>query len=98
MINIIPDKDQFYCQGIKNIKSYLKNKNNDKNIDDEDGNIVIFEKLKIFGIIRWEFIPKNRINKFTIIKNSYFSSGSNFLPIDVIIWIASSISIYMKKK
>lgn len=46
------DEEQFYCKGIQNIKSYLNNKNNDKNIDDEDAYIVIVGKLKIFDFIK----------------------------------------------
>ena len=40
-----------YCQGIENIKSYLKNKNNDKNISDDDAFIIIHGRLKIFNFI-----------------------------------------------
>ena len=41
-----------YCEGVSNIISYLKNKNNDKNISDEDAYIVITGRLKIFDFIK----------------------------------------------
>ena len=45
------EQSEPYCQGIKNIKSYLKNKNNDKKISDNDAFIIIQGKLKIFNFI-----------------------------------------------
>ena len=41
-----------YCEGADNIKSYLKNKNSDKNISDDDAYIVINGRLKIFDFIK----------------------------------------------
>ena len=41
-----------YCEGVNEIKSFLKNKNNDKKISDEDAFIVIEGKLKIFDYIK----------------------------------------------
>ena len=43
-----------YCSGITNIQSYLKNKNNDKNMTNEDAFIVIQGKLKIFEFIKFD--------------------------------------------
>lgn len=45
-------KNKLYCQGIENIKSYLVNKNNDKEITDDDAYIIIMGKLKIFEYIK----------------------------------------------
>lgn len=45
------DDNKPYCKGIKNIKSYLKNKNSDKIIKNEDAYIEITGKLKIFDFI-----------------------------------------------
>ena len=41
-----------YCVGKTNILSHLKNKNNDKNMADEDAFLVIQGKLKIFDFIQ----------------------------------------------
>jgi GTP-binding protein EngB required for normal cell division len=41
-----------YCFGIENIKSYLKNKNSDQRIEDQDAFIVIQGRLKIFDFIK----------------------------------------------
>jgi triphosphoribosyl-dephospho-CoA synthetase len=41
-----------YCSGIQNIKSYLKNKNSDQRIEDQDAFIVIQGRLKIFDFIK----------------------------------------------
>ena len=69
-------EDKPYCHGIDNVKSYLKNKNNDKNIGDQDAYIIITGRLKIFDFIeldndlieKIEFIdlpgPDRKNNKF----------------------------------
>lgn len=44
-------EDKPYCMGIDNVKSYLKNKNNDKNIGDQDAYIIVTGRLKIFDFI-----------------------------------------------
>ena len=43
-----------YCKGKDNIKSFLKNKNNDKKIEDNDAFFVITGKLKIFDDMKLE--------------------------------------------
>ena len=58
------DEEKPYCQGIKNINSYLKNKNSDKLIKDEDAFIVIAGRLKIFDFIE---LDENLINKIEFI-------------------------------
>ena len=58
------DDNKPYCKGIKNIKSYLKNKNSDKIINNEDAYIVITGKLKIFDFIE---LNENLINKIEFI-------------------------------
>jgi len=45
------DESKWHCNGIPAIKDYLNNKNNDKNIADEDAYIVITGRLKIFDYI-----------------------------------------------
>ena len=45
-------KRKLYCQGIESIKSHLVNKNNDKEITDDDAYIIITGKLKIFEYIK----------------------------------------------
>ena len=66
-------KDEYYffeenknphCKGIKNIKDYLTNKNNDNKISDEDAYILITGKLKIFEYLKLE---ENIINKIEFI-------------------------------
>ena len=59
----VDDKEP-HCIGIKNIRDYLNNKNNDKNINDDDAYIVITGRLKIFDFINLE---KNIINKIEFI-------------------------------
>ena len=49
------------CTGIKNIRDHLKNKNNDKNMNDNDAYIVITGKLKIFNFIELDSKIINRI-------------------------------------
>ena len=49
--NYIED-DEPYCQGIEDINSYLKNKNNDKQMNDDDAFLIIHGKLKIFDLIK----------------------------------------------
>ena len=47
------EEDKPYCIGnIDNIKNFLNNKNNDKNITDNDAYIVIHGRLKIFDFIK----------------------------------------------
>ena len=45
-------EDKPYCNGIDNVRSYLKNKNNDKKIGDQDAYIIITGRLKIFDFIK----------------------------------------------
>ena len=40
-----------YCKGVLNIRNFLKNKNKDRNIEDEDAFFVVTGKLKIFDYI-----------------------------------------------
>ena len=71
------DDEKPYCEGIKNIKSYLNAKNNDKNIEDKDAYLVITGPLKIFDFIeldkkiisKIEFIDLPGINR----KNNTFN-------------------------
>jgi len=58
------DEDKPYCQGIKSIKSYLKNKNADKVIKDEDAYIVIAGRLQIFNFIT---LDENLVSKIEFI-------------------------------
>jgi GTP-binding protein EngB required for normal cell division len=58
------DEDKPYCRGIKSIKSYLKNKNADKIIKDEDAYIVIAGRLQIFNFIK---LDENLISKIEFI-------------------------------
>ena len=58
------DESKWHCKGIQAIKDYLNNKNNDKNIGDEDAYIVIVGRLKIFDFIE---IDKDIINKIEFI-------------------------------
>jgi GTPase Era involved in 16S rRNA processing len=58
------DQDKPYYKGIKNIKHYLNNINNDKIIKDEDAYIVIAGRLKIFNFIK---LDENLINKIEFI-------------------------------
>ena len=46
------DEPKWHCFGIRKIKDYLNNKNNDKNIGDEDAYIVITGRLRIFDFIK----------------------------------------------
>ena len=74
------DKDP-YCWGIENIKSYLKNKNSDSNMNNSDAYIVIHGRLKIFDYIKLdeklkekiEFIdlPGHNRENNTFVKNYY---------------------------
>lgn len=57
-------EDKPYCHGINNIKSYLKNKNNDKNIGDKDAYIIVTGRLKIFDFIDFD---KDLIEKIAFI-------------------------------
>ena len=58
------DETTPYKVGDKNIKNFLNNKNNDKNIEDEDAYIVITGKLKIFDFFE---LDENIINKIEFI-------------------------------
>jgi len=58
------DEDKPYRKGIKQIKSYLKSKNSDKVIKDEDAYIVITGRLKIFDFIK---LDENMIDKIEFI-------------------------------
>ena len=59
MIRNEENKEQFYfeieknpyCKGVLNIRNFLKNKNKDRNIEDEDAFFVVTGKLKIFDYI-----------------------------------------------
>ena len=55
-----PDKKPV-CEGKEQIKSYLKNKNNDKKIEDKDAYIIITGKLRIFDFINVSQKLVNRI-------------------------------------
>jgi len=59
----VDDKNP-YREGIKDIKSYLSIKNNDKNIEDKDAFIVITGNLKIFDFIK---LDKDIISKIEFI-------------------------------
>ena len=76
------DDNKPYCRGIENIKSYLKNKNKDKTIKDEDAYIVITGRLKIFDFIE---LDQNLINKIEFIdlpgldrKNNTFNDNKYY--------------------
>ena len=58
------DEPKWHCNGIPKIKDYLNNKNNDKNIGDEDAYIVITGRLKIFDFIK---LDKKIINKIEFV-------------------------------
>ena len=95
MVKDIKFKDQFYfqeekepyCKGVLNIRNFLKNKNNDRNIEDEDAFYIVSGRLKIFDYIKIhkyfmdkiEFIDlpgtDNKNNKF--IKANYFDQIVN---------------------
>lgn len=60
IINIIILK-KIYCSGIESIKSYLKNKNSDSNMDNSDAYIVIHGRLKIFDYIKLDEKLKEKI-------------------------------------
>ena len=53
-----------YCKGVLNIRNFLKNKNKDKNMDDEDAFYMIVGRLKIFDYIK---IHKYFIDKIEFI-------------------------------
>lgn len=61
--NFKENKD-YYCKGKEEIKSRLKCKNNDKNMDDKDAFIVIQGRLKIFDFIK---IDEELINKIEFV-------------------------------
>ena len=58
--NYIED-DQPYCEGIEDITSFLKNKNNDKQMNDNDAFLIIHGKLKIFDLIKLDSQLINKI-------------------------------------
>lgn len=79
------DEDKPYTKGIQNIKSYLNNKNNDKDINDEDAYIVIVGKLKIFDFIK---LDESLIQKIEFIdlpgpdrKNNTFNENKYYQKI-----------------
>ena len=79
------DSPKWHCNGIPKIKDYLNNKNNDKNIGDEDAYIVIKGRLKIFDFIK---LDKNIIKKIEFIdlpgpdrKNNTFNDKKYYLKI-----------------
>ena len=55
------DAKKPYTKGLNNVKSYLNNKNNDKQITDDDAYIVIVGKLKIFDFIKVDEKLKEKI-------------------------------------
>ena len=61
--NFKENKD-YYCKGKEEIRSRLKCKNNDKNMDDKDAFIVIQGRLKIFDFIK---IDEELINKIEFV-------------------------------
>ena len=77
-----------YCTNIKDIKSYLTVKNNDKNIEDKDAYLVIKGHLKIFDFIKLdeniiskiEFIdlPGSDVESNTFNKNNYHNKILKF--------------------
>ena len=58
------DDEKPYCRNIKEIKSYLTVKNNDKQIEDKDAYLVITGYLKIFDFIK---LDKDVISKIEFI-------------------------------
>ena len=59
------EEPEYYCKGIKNIKSFLTTKNNDKNIEnDSEAFIVIKGNLKIFEYIK---LDQELINKIEFV-------------------------------
>lgn len=79
------DEPKWHCNGILKIKDYLNNKNNDKNIGDEDAYIVITGRLKIFDFIK---LDKKIINKIEFVdlpgpdrKNNTFNDKKYYLKI-----------------
>lgn len=72
---IFTEDKEPYCKGVKNIKSYLTTKNNDKFIDDDsEAFIIIKGKLKIFEIIQLE---QNLIDKIEFIDLPGFDREEN---------------------
>jgi GTPase Era involved in 16S rRNA processing len=76
------DDNNYYCNKIKDIKSYLKNKNSDKIIKDQDAYIVIYGRLKIFDYID---IDQSLINKIEFVdlpgldrKNNTFNNNKYY--------------------
>ena len=77
-----------YCFGIENIKSYLKNKNSDEKIEDQDAFIIIQGRLKIFDFIKLdeeligkiEFIdlPGHNRQNNTFNRNKYYEKILKF--------------------
>ena len=59
--NYFEEDNEPYCCGIENIKSYLKNKNSDSNMNNNDAYIVIHGRLKIFDYIKIEEKLKEKI-------------------------------------
>ena len=55
------DDEKPYCEGIKNIKDFLNNKNKDKNLTNEDSFIVITGRIKIFDLLNLSDELKNKI-------------------------------------
>ena len=55
------DDEKPYCEGIKNIKDFLNNKNKDKNLTNEDSFIVITGRIKIFDLLNFSDELKNKI-------------------------------------
>lgn len=68
--NVIP-----YCSGKENIKSYLNNKNHDKNISEEDAFIVIYGRLKIFDFLKFN---EELLNKIEFIDFPGFGNKNNY--------------------
>ena len=60
------EKD-FQCEGINEINSYLKNKNNDQQINDDDAFVIIKGKLKIFEFNKSDEFDDNLINSIEFI-------------------------------
>ena len=55
------ENKEYYCKGKEEIKSRLKCKNNDKNMDEKDAFIVIQGRLKIFDFIKLDEELVNKI-------------------------------------
>lgn len=65
-INFFESEKDFDCKGVDNIRTYLINKNNEKNISDNDVFFIIKGRFKIFNYIKFE--DEELINKIEFIE------------------------------